>query len=151
MKWLSLVSRVLKAVALVANGMFVPAALLMCPLLMVADAGPLLWPGVIWLLLCAAGAVTVMLALGLPENRRWFVRLAYPALVLPFGFAVTCWVDHFNISGRFAPPGESGIVGGLALVDVLALATNRPLYLSFIWQRRKLRYSALAGLIALGF
>jgi hypothetical protein len=123
----------------------------MCLLLMVADARHLLWHGVIWSVLLVTAAVTVLLALNLPESRRWFVRLAHAALVLPFAFAVTSWVDHFNMSTRFAPPGESVMVGGLAMLNVLALATNRPLYLSFVWQRRKLRYAALAGLAALGF
>lgn len=151
MKPLTLVSGVLKTLALAANGVFIPAALLMCPFLVLADAGPLLMPGVIWSLLLAAVAVTVIFALALPEDRRWLVRLAYLALLLPCAFIMESWIDHFNNFSRFDPPGESMYVGVLAFLDVLALLTNRPLYLSFVWHRRRLRYSTITGLVVIGF
>jgi hypothetical protein len=67
-KGFSLVARVLKGVALMANGLLIPAALYMCLLLMVADVRHLLLHGLIWSVLLVTAAVTVLLALDLPEN-----------------------------------------------------------------------------------
>ena len=121
-------AQILRAFALVANGLFVPLSLLGGLLSMVADIGPgEARSALVWSIILAAAASTVLVVLLSSENRRLLVGLAYLAAIGLLGFSFWLWIDHFNLLGLVFPPTEAIALGCLAAADLLALVTNRPL------------------------